>query len=511
VEEGEGQGPRKELFALVAHQLQEPWRPVEGAEGTVHLTFIPGRASAEVEGPLPAGSLVGDRLLYDVGATEAAVTVVAQDGRAIRVDRPFEEGEGVRLVAKRQRKVTPTLTYVQGSESVWPNGQIKEGPSSASFFRTLGTLLGLSVSNQCTMELALPPLFFAALMDLTWKPSLKAMLELDPSFQTTVSAVQKMDVEQFAGLEDESSKSNNWSSRSLAQRKADYLEAAVADFFAPFTSWQLPLLRAGFSAALGPELSLDGTITPAELRAVICGASSDKSEADFDLRAVFHVKEDAALSGELGTAFWEVVHALPAQTKRKLVLFVTGVSQLPDPSAEELLTIEVPFTCFGLDDYHKALLTVPTAHTCANVLELPDYWAALLKLEGGAPTPELQSRLRHLLQGKLTVAIENASGGYGLDGLAREDDEDALSEQPPASAKAAGDHEDVHDLSSSGVPSIPGLDEDEGLNASSGTNSARRATETIPPRDEAPGSPDDEYGDDSYDDFEDDFEEEEIS
>jgi len=514
VEEGEGQGPRKELFALVSQQLQEPWRVVEGAKATVHLSFTPGRATADVEGPLPDELLVGDRLLLDVGASEAAVTVLAQDGRALRVDRPFEE-EGVRIAARRQRQATPTLSYVQGSESVWPNGQIMEGPSSVAHFRAVGTLLGLCVSNHCCMELALPPLFFAALINAAWKPSLSAVLELDPSFQTTVSAVEKMDVEQFAGLEDDGGSSRS-SKKSLAQRKADYLETAVADFFAPFTSWQLPLLRAGFTAALGPSSPLDG-ITPAELRAVICGASSDKSDKDdFDLRAVFRVKEDAALAGELGAAFWEVVNALPAQTKRKVVLFVTGVSQLPDPSAEELFTIEVPFTCFGLDDYRKALLTVPTAHTCANVLELPDYWASLLKLEGGVPTPELRSRLRKLLLEKVTVAVENASGGYGLDGLTRGDNEDALSEQPPVASNERADdniEECGDELSSSGVPSIPGLDEDEGLNASSGSGSrsARGATQLSPPRNEAPGSPDDEYGEDSYDDFEDDFEEEEIS
>lgn len=42
----------------------------------------------------------------------------------------------------------------------------------------------------------------------------------------------------------------------------------------------------------------------------------------------------------------------------------------------------------------RALGTVPTAHTCDNVLELPNYWALLVRAEGGERALSSQATVR---------------------------------------------------------------------------------------------------------------------
>jgi hypothetical protein len=102
-------------------------------------------------------ALVGQRLRFHAGAADAAATVVAQAGRAVRVDRPFAGG-GAHVAARRERPAAPALAYVQG------NGQLRQGPGAVKVLRAAGALLGLAVSNRCCLSVALPPLFFAALV-----------------------------------------------------------------------------------------------------------------------------------------------------------------------------------------------------------------------------------------------------------------------------------------------------------------------------------------------------------
>lgn len=63
------------------------------------------------------------------------------------------------------------------------------------------------------------------------------------------------------------------------------------------------------------------------------------------------------------------------------------------------------------------------AHTCDNLLELPNYWESLLQTEGfqgsaaNAPAsrlPGLRAECERILDDRLTLAITCASG-YGLD------------------------------------------------------------------------------------------------
>ena len=122
-----------------------------------------------------------------------------------------------------------------------------------------------------------------------------------------------------------------------------------------------------------------------------------------------------------GDMLWEVIDAWPGERKVQFLVFVTGSSRLPLPGSE-LLKVETPFVALGAAEHRAHLGMLPQAHTCDNLLELPNYWQALLHVKGyraaSAVPPELYPGLRDeckkVLDDRLTLAITNCTG-YGLD------------------------------------------------------------------------------------------------
>jgi hypothetical protein len=105
----------------------------------------------------------------------------------------------------------------------------------------------------------------------------------------------------------------------------------------------------------------------------------------------------------------------------------------------QVLRITLPFVpnLGDLKERRQALHMLPQAHTCANILELPDYWAALLhdslsaglSAAGQAPQEQQagegpggeqlqllqqQQRCRDVLRERLLLAI-TCCAGYDLD------------------------------------------------------------------------------------------------
>lgn len=75
----------------------------------------------------------------------------------------------------------------------------------------------------------------------------------------------------------------------------------------------------------------------------------------------------------------QVLSKWPGQRRLKFLEFVTGSSRLPLPGSE-LLKIEAPFVAYSAAQHKAQLGTLPQAHTCDNLLELPNYWESLLNV-----------------------------------------------------------------------------------------------------------------------------------
>ena len=124
-------------------------------------------------------------------------------------------------------------------------------------------------------------------------------------------------------------------------------------------------------------------------------------------------------AGPLGDALWSVLDGWSAKDKRAFVLFATGSSRLPAPKSE-LLQVQMPFSALSAAEEAAMLGMLPQAHTCDNVLELPDYWGALCAKKGvnadddAARRRELLEELRDVIDARLRTAVLECAE-YGLD------------------------------------------------------------------------------------------------
>jgi len=503
VEEGEGLGPRKELFALITEQLRSPW----SCCGDAVISFQSGMAvvhvlSARVDGRVLSGadikpSLLGHKLELASGDPRVILSSIqsSDDACVFRVDRAMEEAS-TGLTVRLFKKTAPLFSYLQGSERVWLNQNMPRGPLSEDTAFFAGLLLGLTFINSCHIHLPFPLVLFEAILDSNWKPKLCDLLSLDPTCEDSLASVKKMKEKQFSEfieVEFGSSPPIRMAQGSLSERHQAYIESFVDEFFEPAIAWQLGCLRRGFFTAM-PSPSL----TAHDLLRVISG-EADSAETDFAFRSVFRLKldPDFASCEPLQTTFWSVVDSMSVTAKRKLLLFITGVDRLPSLKSE-LLTIDIPFYPMGLDDHRKVLGMIPQSHTCDNVFELPNYWKSLEHLDKGKSSKqELLTRLRTLLVEKLSVACDNAAG-YGLDGLEGSDASDESSINVPLNETEDAVEESMGE--SSGHISIPAmLDDDE-----EETIESPAAQEPEPKvRAKTPEEPvDDDYEDDYEEEFE---------
>ena len=63
--------------------------------------------------------------------------------------------------------------------------------------------------------------------------------------------------------------------------------------------------------------------------------------------------------------FWEVIHSLTDEQKKKFLFFCTGSDRAP---VRGLADLNLVISKFGPDSEH-----LPTAHTCYNHLLIPEY------------------------------------------------------------------------------------------------------------------------------------------
>ncbi|CAM9322479.1 unnamed protein product, partial [Ectocarpus sp. 8 AP-2014] len=609
VEEGEGLGPRKELFELASRQLSERWRsPPTGLSSSPMKATARGR-TAEVDLVISlSASDAPERAFYSRvkggwkikvgGQTRILESVKVEEGiggddssrYSARVTKMWVDGFQSEE-AHLQEASCPVLVYQEGSESNWLDAKAdRSNDEHRKRLRTLGALLALSVTNSCRLPVELPDLFFRWLLFggesavvkhkhgqqlspscPSFEPSVEDMVALDKSlerpFEALKDAVQSDDaLKGLLEIEDLPADTS----------AADYIAHMVRQTFLEPVQWQMSEVREAFFRTLLPSApqgqlssgagghvlgSTSSTLLnvlprPPVLAEIIRGKSpvfgdcsgsggsggdsslrfpspSEGSRGelqqkdkwrhdgkDFDFRVAFSVYEDRELVTcvPLHEAFWSVVQIeLSPEERRRLLLFITGTDRLPEAGCETL-SIEIPFEIpGGSKDIETARLAatrslgqVPTAHTCDNILELPNYWMLLMRHEGRDEKTQLsgvsvgdrerlESRLREILAGRLRVSLNNATG-YALDDLDDESDADNTSnslltaegsadigvEIPEGTLDAGRDDGRVTvDSDEEDFPEIPSLDDDR--NEEQGVTTAGRGSTSTPLRRTPPG------------------------
>ncbi|KAG2446496.1 hypothetical protein HYH02_008487 [Chlamydomonas schloesseri] len=411
VEAGEGHGPRKEFFALAGQDMA-------------------GRAPSAAAG-------VG-------GSSDDA----ARDQQQQSHDAAGGSASGSHGPGEKHGSRPALWVFNRTAGAYWYNTGLAESPELKGAYAFAGWLMGQSLLNRAPLGLPLPPVLFRGLLEGAaahgadanstaaatsgFQPTLEMLAEFDPDAANAVRNVAGLPKDQLAGMLELEGLPGGWSAE-------QYTAHAVAQVLRDGVAWQAGAVAAGFFAAVDRRLLRAWQLGPQALAGLVSGMGG--GAAPEDLSTLFRVALDEELVGPsacLVEMLWQVLAGWPAERRLRFVEFVTGTSRLPLPGSE-LLKIQAPFVAMGAAEHKATLGMLPQAHTCDNLLELPNYWESLLHTRGvkGGPaavargaaalTPEqlaeLREETRRILAERLELAVLNFQG-YGLDERSSRDDDD---------------------------------------------------------------------------------------
>jgi hypothetical protein len=409
VEEGEGHGPRKELFELASAELASKW----GMSNTVHCA-VTAEADSNVVRSVAFGSFIGlghQLLLPEADSSQHLDCTVTQrlSHESVRVDRLFTASISAAAFQYRSKHVQLLVPDPEDG-MCWLNPALQNSTSNQAAYELLGWLMAQAIINRTSLHVRLPRLLFkwmfAQPTHQEYRPSFADLKEFGVTTARTQEQIMKASKTELQAILEAEGLALTMSNHAYADYVAQELVNSVA--------WQLECIGRGFALVLDltSDLIQQLRIDAGVLQHLIVGSSMEEhASKDFSWREHFRVVEDEELIGtpQLRCELWDYMDSLEVEEKYKLLHFITGRSRLPISRTETLL-IELPFDEL-FDDLSNML---PCAQTCANTLQLPNYWAALSKMHKDLSDAALQSVVRETLRHKMAMAVAETSG-YGLD------------------------------------------------------------------------------------------------
>ncbi|KAJ8958329.1 hypothetical protein NQ318_017475 [Aromia moschata] len=264
------------------------------------------------------------------------------------------------------------FTVQPETQTVWFNPTSFESDAQ---FTLIGIVLGLAIYNNVILSVNFPMVLYRKLMgkrgsfeDLQdWNPvlynSLKQLLEYsEPDVEEVFMQTFRISYQDVFGatinydLKDKGDK--------IAVTQENKYE--FVDFYANFllnksVEKQFHAFHKGFQMVVD-ESPLDLLFRPEEIELLICGSKNfDFDELENSTEYDGGYTSDTPIIKD----FWSIVHALSIEDKRRLLQFTTGSDRVPIGGLSRLKLV---IAKNGPDSDR-----LPTAHTCFNVLLLPEY------------------------------------------------------------------------------------------------------------------------------------------
>jgi len=262
-------------------------------------------------------------------------------------------------------------------------------------FKLVGIIIGMALYNGVILDLHFPLLVYKKL--LNWAPDLDDVKEVFPEIGNSLQALldyEKDDMEQvfmttFAVQYEFFGELRTWelipngfqvyvnqsNKEEFVRRYIEYL--TDVSIRSPFDAFS----KGFFWMLSGPALKI---FRPDELEVLVCG----QRHLDFEaLKKVTVYEGGFTESSQVVKWFWEVVDEMTLEEKLHLLSFVTGSDRAPVGGLGQLR--------FVIQRAGPDTDRLPTAHTCFNVLLLPDYGS------------------KEKTRDRLLTAIQNAQG-FGL-------------------------------------------------------------------------------------------------
>jgi hypothetical protein len=290
VEEGEGLGPRKELFILMSQQFLQKYRSIDvvlkgcsGEKGGNTISY--GGSSYALDDVKVGGLVVVNE--GEEGEQRRIVTRVDKGRGQIMLDKML--GDGFREASVTvMESCTPKLVWKQDCEKVWINTQIADGTENRVLFQLLGILMGLTVVNQCLLDFSMPTIFFKLLLDEEYEVKKGDLAGFDDGMLKNLEMVEKdWGIEQIREVCDvEGVRVGRGAGKE--ELYTAYEKHLLSSSLVEGVKWQMEAVRRGFFSMVKREELREVGVGGQDLGEIICGVDWGKNE-DFDLREVFQV------------------------------------------------------------------------------------------------------------------------------------------------------------------------------------------------------------------------------
>jgi len=279
----------------------------------------------------------------------------------------------------------------EGGRYTWFDTRSTEPPVS---FQLVGMLLGLAIYNGHILDIHLPPVAYKKLLGV--EPTLD---DLRAAFPTLAHGLQQLldytgDVEadlcyMFRADIDVGGQRSTVDLvpggeliSVTSENRGQFVELYVRHVLSASVQEQFDAFAAGFMQVCGgPALSM---FSPRELELLVCGLPHLDFEA---LQKATQYEGGYGPEHPVIKWFWEIVHGMSLEDKKRFLSFTTGCDRAPIGGLGALQLV--------LQRNGGDTMRLPTAHTCFNVLLLPEYASF------------------ETLRDRLLLAIGNARG-FGL-------------------------------------------------------------------------------------------------
>jgi len=282
------------------------------------------------------------------------------------------------------------FTYNTETRNYWFNN------NSTDFleYSLIGNLLALAIYNGVILDVHFPHLVYKKLAGL--KPNLEDLKQSNPSLaiglekllkfegnvEDTFERTFQISYEYFGEMRSYDLKPNGASIALTNENRQEYVDLYVKYLLEDSVQKQFDAFLKGFKMIC--DSAGFRMFRYEELELLICGSAT----LDFEALEK-NTKYDNGFTKDHQTVknFWSVVHSLTLDQKKKLLFFATGSDRSPIGG---LGTLGFAVVRHGEDSDR-----LPSAHTCFNILLLPEY------------------KTKEKLQERLLAAIDNAEG-FGM-------------------------------------------------------------------------------------------------
>lgn len=283
-------------------------------------------------------------------------------------------------------------TFNQENRTCWFNTASFETENQ---FTLIGLLFGIAIYNNIILDVHFPPVLYRKLMGMKGKhedletshpsisKSLKELLSYTGDVENDIMATFEISYEVFGETVRHELVPDGKNKPVTTENREEYA-ARYADFLLNTSvKRQFEAFKRGFDIVTHDSL-LKTLFRPDELEMLVCGSqvfelSELESTTEYDAG---YTKDSQVIKN-----FWTVVHSMTREEVKQLLNFTTGSDRVPVGGLAKLKLIIAK----NGDDSDR----LPTAHTCFNVLLLPEY------------------RTLEKLRDRILKAIQNAKG-FGL-------------------------------------------------------------------------------------------------